>query len=66
MVIGVTEIASVVSFVDHKKVPPVWLGTAVNVPVTPEHKVSELTVSVGAGFTVIIALALAGVHPPNE
>ena len=35
------------------------------VVVSPEHIVSEFTVIVGAGFTVIVPVAIAGVQAPK-
>jgi hypothetical protein len=57
----------VVAPVDHRYVPPLALGVAVNVIVAPEQIVSLFTVTVGAGVTATVPVPMPGVQPtPKE
>ena len=49
---------------DHTKVPPGVEGVAVSVAVCPAHIAVELTVTVGAGFTVTVPFAVPGEGQP--
>jgi hypothetical protein len=57
---------AVVAPVDQEYVPLVCEGVAVSVALSPEQIVREFTVTVGAGFTVIVPVPVAGVQPPKE
>ena len=49
----------------HVYEPPGILGTAVKEVVSPSHIVWLVTLIVGAGLTVSIALAFVGEQPPK-
>ena len=51
---------------DHKYVPPGEDGVAFSVALSPAQMVSELTVTVGAGLTVTVPVAVPLVGHPGK
>ena len=66
VIVGEIVIVDVVAPVDQLYVPPVWSTTAVKVLFWPEQIVKDWTETVGAGFTVIVVVAIVGLQPVKE